>query len=223
MSWPEWKSKINLVGHRFGHLLVQREAPKLSKEQNKANNYRRYWICLCDCGVVCLSEQSQLRSGHKISCGCYHRKLIKSGFINRRHGLTGTGTFNSWAGMIGRCTNPNHIAYKNYGGRGITVSDDLKIFSNFLEYLGKRPKGMNLGRIDNDKGYFRDNIRWETTKQNARNTRATRWLTIDGITKSASEWCEIYNVPWSRVKVRLMHGWNHKDALTLPKRINQFC
>ena len=38
--------------------------------------------------------------------------------------------------------------------------------------MGDRPfDGAEIDRIDNNKGYYKDNCRWVTRKQNARNTR----------------------------------------------------
>jgi hypothetical protein len=37
--------------------------------------------------------------------------------------------------------------------------------------MGKAPKGLTLGRINNDAGYFPENCRWETRKQQAQNRR----------------------------------------------------
>lgn len=39
------------------------------------------------------------------------------------------------------------------------------LFTNFLEDMGERPPDMTIDRIDNDKGYFLENCRWATMKQ----------------------------------------------------------
>lgn len=73
--------------------------------------------------------------------------------------------------MVKRCTNPDpkDAMYKE---RGITVSDRwLESFWNFVEDMGERPKGMSLDRIDNDKGYSKENCRWATPRQQSLNTR----------------------------------------------------
>ena len=54
--------------------------------------------------------------------------------------------------MVQRCTNPNLRAWKNYGGRGITVCDRWKKFPAFLADMGECPPGLTLDRIDTDKG-----------------------------------------------------------------------
>ena len=75
-------------------------------------------------------------------------------------------------GVMERCTNPNHIAYKKYGGRGITVCqewiDSPQAFVDWALANGFSPE-LQIDRIDNDKGYSPDNCRWVTARENMRN------------------------------------------------------
>lgn len=85
-----------------------------------------------------------------------------------------TPTYRSWQMMKLRCTDPNHVNWQHYGGRGITVCDTwLHSFDAFLADMGVRPEWANggLDRIDNDKGYEKSNCRWATKKQQANNRR----------------------------------------------------
>lgn len=100
---------------------------------------------------------------------------------NTRHGHGAsragkrTPTYVSWNNMIQRATNPRHPAWKNYGGRGITVCARWRDFANFLADMGERPEGLSLDRIDNDGDYQPSNCRWATRAQqrlNQRNVRA---------------------------------------------------
>lgn len=101
-----------------------------------------------------------------------------------------TSTYNSWRGMIGRCLNPNHSRYRYYGQRGIKVCWEWLDFRNFLRDMGLKPPGMTLGRIDNSFGYCKPNCRWETKKQQANNRRSSRWVTINGQTRTMAQWLE---------------------------------
>jgi hypothetical protein len=80
--------------------------------------------------------------------------------------------------MWDRCTNKNNVYYHNYGGRGITVDPHWGLFENFRADMGLQPEGLQLDRIDNDKGYRKDNCRWTTRSENCRNLRKT--LTYKG-------------------------------------------
>ena len=71
--------------------------------------------------------------------------------------------------MISRCA-----SHKDYAGRGIKICKRWKSFENFLADMGARPKGTELDRLDNNKGYTPSNCAWRTHLQNARNRRTTR-------------------------------------------------
>jgi len=83
-----------------------------------------------------------------------------------KHGMTGTNIYRLWVGMLTRCYNPKVKIYKYYGGRGIDVDERWHDFSNFYTDMGDRPHGLQLDRIDNDRGYSKDNCRWATPKEN---------------------------------------------------------
>lgn len=88
------------------------------------------------------------------------------------HGLSYSKERGVWANMIQRCYNHKNKSYKFYGGRGITVCDEWKnSVAKFFEDMGFRPTGTFLDRIDNSKGYSKENCRWTTREINMRNTR----------------------------------------------------
>lgn len=68
-----------------------------------------------------------------------------------------------WTGMIYRCTRQTHVAYSNYGGRGIQVCERwLNSFSAFVADMGPRPTGTSIHRINNNLGYEPSNCKWAT-------------------------------------------------------------
>lgn len=93
---------------------------------------------------------------------------------NHRHGMHGTQTYNSWSGMIKRCTNKNNPKYHIYGGRGITVCDKWLTFVGFLDDMGVSPVGYSIERIDNNESYNKDNCKWLPFAEQARNRRSTK-------------------------------------------------
>jgi hypothetical protein len=86
--------------------------------------------------------------------------------------MSHTRVYKIWAGMIQRCTNPNRIAFKHYGERGIGVCDRWKVFLNFFEDMGHPPSDKHsLERSDNDKCYEPSNCKWATAEVQSRNNR----------------------------------------------------
>lgn len=77
----------------------------------------------------------------------------------------------SWASMISRCTNPNVEFWHNYGGRGISVCERWKSFTNFLEDMGEKPPGYSIDRIDPNGNYEPRNCRWIPNNEQAKTTR----------------------------------------------------
>lgn len=74
--------------------------------------------------------------------------------------------------MKQRCLNKNNVAYNRYGEIGITVCGRWLEFSNFLEDMGERPEGTSLDRIDGTKGYYKENCRWSTSKEQILNSKS---------------------------------------------------
>lgn len=77
-----------------------------------------------------------------------------------------------WRGIVQRCYNVNHKHYNRYGGRGILMCDEWR-YSPDQFYLDMNPsyqENLTLDRIDNDKGYNKDNCKWSNGKDQHRNT-----------------------------------------------------
>jgi hypothetical protein len=116
--------------------------------------------------------------------------------------------------MIERCTKKDHHAYHHYGGRGITVCEEwLDSFQNFYRDMGES-NGKSLDRIDNNKGYSKDNCRWATREEQSNNTRRTKLLTYKGKTLGVSQWSRKLGIPTSTIWNRLIRGWDDKETLS---------
>lgn len=130
------------------------------------------------------------------------------------HRQSTTPIYRVWRGMKSRCHDPRCADYPRYGARGITVCDEWRNdFLSFAAYVGDRPAGKTLDRIDNNKGYQPGNVRWATKSEQARNTRRNHMHTIDGVTRCMADWCEILNEPWTSVKKRIQAGRDPFDRI----------
>ncbi len=78
---------------------------------------------------------------------------------------------NSWKNMMVRTYYPSHAQHKHYVEIGCYVEKFLQDFENFYSFMGPRPEGKTLDRIDPWGAYTRSNIRWATPAEQNRNTR----------------------------------------------------
>jgi hypothetical protein len=134
-------------------------------------------------------------------------------------GLYGTRFYKIWQNMKTRCYNSKTIDYSRYGGRGIIVCKEWKTFQGFHKDMFFSYKTeLTLDRIDNNKGYSKENCRWATRKEQAQNTRnidGAKKYTFNGITKTIREWAEKIGIKRTTLSNRLQsHNWNIEKALT---------
>jgi hypothetical protein len=123
--------------------------------------------------------------------------------------------------MIQRCTNPSVDNYKHYGGRGISVCDEwfnsFESFRDWAKQNGYTDK-LEIDRVDNEGNYCPDNCRFVTHKENLRNTRRNKILTVYGVRKVLAEWAREFGITREAIKRRLELGWSETDAVTHPSR-----
>jgi hypothetical protein len=115
--------------------------------------------------------------------------------------------YKQWSSMTQRCLNPKNAAFKNYGGRGIRVTESWVAqggFAVFFAYMGPRPSAdHSIGRIDNDGNYEPGNVRWETPMEQGANTRKIHPVTIDGVTKHVAQWARENGISASALHNRI--------------------
>lgn len=196
----------DMTGKVFGYLMV------IQRNGSYKNTTRAAWLCRCKCGKQTTVAGDNLRGGKSTSCGC------KSNEAKITHGKTGSRAFNTWAGMIQRCTNKNCNHWDRYGGRGIMVCDRWMKFENFYEDMGDPPPKRSLDRIDNDGDYEPGNCRWATWSQQTLNQRqrtVKKYETAEG-PMTIYEIMGRTGLTHPAVSYRIKMGWSPKELLLKP-------
>lgn len=193
MSGKGFRSRfIDYTGQRFGRLLVIREAAKKGTETA--------FLCRCDCGTVKDVRGKNLRQGTE-SCGCLNMGAI-------RHGDYKTYLYRTWNGIKERTGNPNHIHYRNYGGRGIKFFEAWRIdYVAFRDYIlgsiGHRPNGTTIDRINDNGHYEPGNLKWSTDMEQGANQRTNKRIQFEGENKTISQWARDFGVTLAAVRAQI--------------------
>lgn len=198
---------IDMTGLRYGLLTVLHRGGAQGKGQVA-------WRCVCDCGNEALVRGDQLRSGHTRSCGCIRLEAVRAAV--QTHGMSRTRMHIIWLQMKRRCHSPSSKNYAMYGARGIEVCERWRdSFQTFYDDMGEPPSAKHtLDRKDNNGHYSPENCRWATRAEQMRNTRATRFIDIDGDVRTLTEWRRHFNVPTGTFYKRVARGMTPQEALT---------
>lgn len=128
------RPKINLIGQRFGKLLVIKESDK------RYGNNETLWVCNCDCGKTINLSGSILRQNLRKSCGCvwrpYSQELLMRFKIKLEQNSKWNGQCQEWTGQKNR---------KGYGRINITdkTKDNVHRIS-WLLHISRIPKGYEV-------------------------------------------------------------------------------
>lgn len=188
-------------------------------------NGKRYIEAKCHCGVIFSCVLYNLTKGKRSSCGCVYKSSRKTCNFIHGNALKGvnkkheeTTEYRTWLGMKQRCGNPDNDAYKDYGGRGIFIDESWEgSFVNFLKDMGKKPSiSHTLERMDNNKGYSKDNCYWATAIEQANNRRNNIVIVYKGKSKTLKQWADELGLNYKNIHKRIVYrGWSIEDAFTL--------
>jgi hypothetical protein len=138
--------------------------------------------------------------------------------------------YDIWHGMCRRCHDPRRKDYYKYGARGIKVCeswrgssepnewthDGYTVFMQWAMSHGYRD-GMTLDRVSNGRGYAPNNCRWISKKAQAYNRKTNTYLTVEGVTRTLTQWASERGIPDYVICKRLAAGWDVERAVMTPK------
>lgn len=205
------------VNDIFGRWTVKSDY--ITKHIGKNMHPMRYRECRCECGNEKVVSELSLKNGSSLSCGCFNKEMSR--IANTLHGETLNGKptteYTAWQAMNNRCRNPNNPRFNDYGGRGITICDQWREFSNFLADMGPKPTPKHqLDRIRNEEGYGPDNCRWATPAEQMVNRRNTRFVETDNGPVPLANLAKQSGIPANTLRARILKGWDLSRALSQP-------
>jgi hypothetical protein len=107
-----------------------------------------------------------------------------------KHGDSKKRIYREWHNMVTRTTVKHSNNYYRYGGRGITICNEWLNYLTFKEWAINNgySDDLTIDRTDNTKGYYPENCRWITAKENSLNKtygenvgilkRGNRWQSV---------------------------------------------
>ncbi len=205
----------SMIGQKFGSLTVIGKGEQVKNTCKTGNSLITKVPCVCKCGTSFYITAGNLRKVVR----CLKCAESMRGNARKTHGCLPKDVHSIWLTMNSRCNNPKVPCWIHYGGRGITVCERWRSFVNFRDDMGPKPSPKHtVERIDNSKGYSPENCRWATRKEQCRNKRNSRFITVGKETKTLSEWGEISPVSCLTIHKRLKRGWSAEDAVFKPSR-----
>lgn len=180
-------------------------------------------------GMNCFSKAQQWLERAFVEIEGYQRLCrtchLKKGVSERKSSsdrINNPREESTYRNMMSRCYNPNATGYQYYGGKGVTICNEWKAnFSNFFRDMGTRPEGMSLDRIDVNGNYCKENCRWASYLEQARNTTCNNYIAFNDEVLCVQEWAEKLGIKANTLLYRLRRGWSVEEALGFRERVKK--
>jgi hypothetical protein len=184
---------------------------------------------MCECGSVKIVTRANVKNGTTKSCGSnICSRNIKHGiFRGKVKNKNRTDEYVIWDNLRRRCTVGSiHNKKGNYSKIENPISQDWLSFEYFLNDMGLRPsKKHSIERIDNDKGYFKENCKWATQHEQMRNQSRNVNFMLDGEKLCYSDLCKRLNLNhengryYRRKSDSIFFDWVYKNSNKKVKRV----
>lgn len=185
---------------------------KFSHRNSQSKTYNLY---SCHCGKEKIIREDIVKTNDKkrkvISCGCAKKDIVH---LTGTHKMTKTRPYRIWSGIKTRC-NTNSYQYKYYYGKGIKICKRWNRFENFWEDMKDTYKdNLSIDRIDNNKGYCKNNCRWSDSFIQNSNKSNNKFVNDGNETLNIMAMARKHKIKPSTLYMRLnSYGWNILKAI----------
>ena len=130
--------------------------------------------------------------------------------------------YNTWKGMMERCSSEGAVAYRYYGAKGVRVCERWHSFWNFVEDMGMKPTPLHtIDRWPNKSGnYGPGNCRWATMAEQNHNKENNHWIEYEGERLTIDQWARKLGVKSCTICSRIKRGWSLEEIVTLGKQVS---
>ena len=209
---------MNIIGKKINRLTII--------SFNGSDKHRRLLVnTVCECGGQKVVPLSKIKNGITKSCGCLEKENLENLHRNNIiHNESNSPLNNIYRNLKNRCYNKNSLDYKNYGGRGIKVSEIWLSYKNFSKDMKKsyenhkknnQNKRTTIERLDVNGDYCKENCIWVTDYIQANNKRNTVKVAFKGeqvpLSYVAKEIGINYRTLYNRIFV---YKWSISKALS---------
>jgi hypothetical protein len=199
----------------FGNIKFLKEIDSI---RDKRGRFRRMGRFQCFCGNIFIKGIREIISFNTTSCGCKENR----NFNPELRGCSYTPEYKVWNNFKNRCTNPKANNYHRYGGRGIKVCDEWQKFEGFIKDMGKRPtKYHTIERVDNDGDYCKDNCKWVTRGEQARNRSTNVFVVFDGRRRVIKDVAKEVGLTHQLILRRMSKGMTLQEAINKQYKYNK--
>lgn len=157
----------------------------------------------------------------KISINEFLEKRSEQEFDCTKYVIVGKSKLSEykiWKGIKNRVTSKNRYDADHYVNKGITCSNEwFNSFEQFYFDMGPRPnKEASVDRIDNNKGYCKENCRWASKTEQASNRgEFNDVFTYNSESKVLKAWAKTLGIKYTTLYSRI-----YRSNMTFEEAIN---